>query len=241
MCPLVAAPNRGYNDYQRTSNFDTGVLWNDARGANHNHFISGILDVSRYAYLGIGTQEILSSHTFAVTWFSDDGGSTLLGVRSFQIISNIQNAAQMRIPNLGPFCTLEWIAFGVTNYNVITNAWGTNRVYPLEFIPRGALVVDRQNIPIGAGTAITDYPTDYYSGPVQVGLYNTIGPGTFVLRYLSQVGVWTVFDQVAVPAAATFVRFTTVVPGGAWRTEFTNPGAASNYYVEIAPSPTGST
>jgi hypothetical protein len=238
--PLVSSPNRGYDDYQRITNFDTNILVSQDTGVGHPHIFGPIIDVSRYAYVGISNTEILSQHVFALSWFTDLAGDAVLGLRQFGFDAAILQSAQMRIVNLGPFVAPEWINNGAVNYHAQTQLFASNRVYPTEFVPHWPNLVDKQGIAIGAGGTDTVYPTDYYSGPAHVSVYGNVA-GLFVsLQYLNIAFAWRAMETFQSTSITFLTTYATILPAGAWRLFVSNPGAAGNYSVIVTPSTTGS-
>lgn len=239
MSPLAPSGARGYADYQRLDNWDSGVLWNEATGIVNTQINSPVLDVSRYAYLtgyAICGQNGL---TVQIQWTMDAAQQVLAGSRSFTLTQPISGPMQFRIPNLGPFAQLLLTPFGGAAYSLNVNAGATNRVHPLEFIPANPAILDGQGVALPASGTVITYPTDYYAGPLSIDF--TPGVAAWLtLDVLTSAGAWHRMYLMS-GAAGSETVFTWVTPPGAWRMNVINQGAAaSTFGLRAVPSMTGS-
>lgn len=239
MSPLVAQPNRGYSDYQRTSNYDSGVLFSGNSGSSVFPIGSGILDVSRYAYVGAWVSCTAGTVLVSISWFLDAAGSIPLGSQQFVADSHITNPLTSRLVNLGPFCDVS-ISQVVGGSSVSMVMIGSNRDYPIAITPVNPVLMDQQAAAIGANATVTVYPFDYYAGPVQFGFFSTPGVVTFRLKYLTSSNSWDFVQEAPVSAAGAWDTFTWITPPGAWRMEMANGGTAGDFYLTATPSATGS-
>lgn len=240
MSPLVSAPNRGYADYQRQSNWDTGVLWNEDTGPIAADVTSPVIDMSRSAFVGMNIAALTGQPLIILNWYLDAGATLPVGRRQFQMTQSIANNAQVRMLNMGPFLQITLSRVTVPNYRVIMQVYGTSRTYPLEFIPRSSLLIDVQGQAIGASPAnVTTYPIDYYAGPVRVAVFG-LSSGFITLDYLNGSGVLDPIDQQSMNASGDTV-FNTVVPVGAWAVNVQNGSTATSYDLIVTPSFTGAT
>lgn len=241
MSPLAVPPNRGYADYQRIGNYDSAPLFNQVVGPQNTQFTSGILDVSRYAYLGGRITPNGGDFSVQLTWFADAAGTITLNWRTFQITPNIAGNATLHIPNLGPFVQLQLTAIGGANYTTTIVLIGTNRVHPLEFIPRNPLLLSVQNLAIAANSHVIIYPSDYYAGPVQWLIQaNVATPWAVEFDSLQPDGTYPAIYQLSGNSADT--PGTALTPPGAWRAIVYNTDvAAHNFWFVVTPSMTGAT
>ena len=239
--PIASQPTRGYTDYQREGNFDTGSFF----GTNVLQLltmplVSNLQDVSRYAYVA-GTFDCgLGQIQIEFDWFLDGQASAAIGKRIIMVDANIAAIAQIRLPNLGPFLQ-------ITLTPVTANpecAWqfiASNRVYPLEMIPVHPVLIALQGQAINAGATLNLYPVDYYSGPVAVWYDPTFTTGNCDLQYLTTSGTWAYIDQLSHTTNGNNDR-QWVVPTGAWRLTVGNTSAGnSSFFLGVTPSTTGST
>lgn len=241
MCPLISAPNRGYADYQRVGNYDSGILWSVDTGSINVGISSPLLDVGRYAYLGGTIAGLLNQSQVSIFWYADAAATIQVGERFIQLHGQILQPAQIRLPNLGPFVRINCNITGGANQDVQANVFGTNRVHPLEFIPVNPLVIDQQNVAIAAGVTANLYPFDYYAGPCRLWMLVS-QTSQWQLQALSSAGVWELFDQQQGFAAFANVEQTLITPPGAWRLAVQNTsGTAGNYWAVVTPSTTGAT
>lgn len=240
MSPIAQPPSRGYNDWQRIGNYDTGLLYQNTLTNSNANFLGPILDVSRFAYLSGTMNETQSMSTVAVQWYSDDIQTQFMGQVELTLVSNIVPVAQLRVPNLGPFCVVEQSVIGVTRYTSTVNIFATNRVHPLELIPQFAPMIDRQAQPLGASSSAIDYPNGYYSGPAQLAV-NCTQNVQVAVRILSIVGTWDICWASPVITANNWFTAVFYAPLSAWRVETINQTAvAATYYTIVLPATTGS-
>lgn len=239
--PLVSAPNRGYSDWQRTQNMDTGVLASINRGATKPSDDSGIQDVSRFEYLGGQDRCFTTPVLVTVFWFADAAGLVTMGARQFVLSPSVANAAQYRLPNLGPFVEIQWASISGGNFAHQATILATNRFHPLEFIPESALLKFDAGIVIGAATNVDSFPTDYYSGPVSCQIASAGGATAFQAQAETSGGAIVNISPAITPAANVFANLPFVAPPGVWWIAVLNPGAATNYSITAVPTMTGST
>lgn len=239
--PLAPTGTRGYADSQRVSNYDTGVLWNLSTGPNTTDWVSPVLDVSRFAYLGMNIAALLGQPQVNLAWYLDAQATIACGTRVFALDTNISGNAHARILNLGPFVQITIARVTAPQYYLQIQAYATNRVYPFEFIPTNPVILSQQNVAIGAGINANVYPVDYYAGPVNVWFDAAYANGGVSLQYLNQSGTWE-FNDERVTTAVGVYTYQMVTPPGAWRLVVgNNTGGASSYYLVVTPSLTGST
>ena len=239
MSPIAAPPARGFADFQRTGPWDSGTLYDDP-GTNLNGPAStGVLDVSRFAYLcGYDLALVLPVKVVA-SWSDPSNSIGTTGQRVFTLSPNVQNFAQWRLLNLGPAVEVTWTPLGGAAWNHTAAVFASNRDAPLEMAPIEPVVIDQDTVAIGAASTATVYPTDYYAGPVQVAVH-AADAMTLILDYLNPAGVWRQFYVLTLPAGG-WQNVTALVPEGAWRARVTNAGGASTYDLKIVPSLTGGT
>ena len=237
--PLLASSNRGYADWQRVENWDTGDLWSASGNNVAVGTASPILDVSRSGYLGGYLTGSGVGAIFTATWYIDAAGTIPIGTRAFVLIDNILSEAQVRLPNLGPFVQLALDPLTNGNFSYSAQVFGTNRVHPLEFIPSHAALIEETNTPVPATSTLFYYPQDYYSGPVQVYTSPT-GAVTVAIQLIDPLGNWYNTTLYTVAANANDTR-EGIAPPGAWRMAVVNGGGSSvNISLAVTPSMTGS-
>lgn len=240
MSPLVSSPARGYADWQRLDNWDSAPLFSETNIDIAGTHSSPVLDVSRYAY--IGGYDISNANPAVVgfNWFADAAATITLGGVEFLLSPLIQDFAQYRLPNLGPFLQVSWAQVVAGHPSHTCRLIGTNRAHPLEFIPEGPLQYNIQSVALAAGAVVNIYPTDYYAGPMRV--WGFFGAGfQWSLQTLLPDGTWIFIDQSPPTTVTTDVSAVTITPRGAWRFQIFNGGGAPfNYSFAAQPSQTGS-
>lgn len=236
--PLLASPNRGYADWQRVENWDTGSLWTSSNGSVAGPVTSPAIDVSRIGYLAGYLGSSQNSFIALFAWYTDDGLGVPLGSRYIVCSSLIGHDAQLRIPNMGPYLQVTLTSTTGANFGYLARLWGTNRVDPLELIPNSPFLLDVQNTAIGASAIATLYPTDYYSGPISVWTHAANSNMATSLEVLDYQGTWDIVGQWT-PAALNY-DFIAIAPPGAWRILVQNLATSSSaYYLFVQPSMTG--
>lgn len=241
MSPLVQPPNRGYADWQRVENYDSGVL------LAVNQLIGGLpvtfgpVDMSRY--LAIGGLMGVSGNAGLVQmfWYDDSSALALVGQRQFTLSPLIPLAAQLRIPNLGPFLEIAptWLAGGSMTF--VCNLIGTNRDLSMDFIPSAPLLIDQDAVALGASGAVISYPNSYYAGPVRL-WFTCTQSALWQLQVLSPTNAWETVDEFELAGGGVTSTTNILTPPGAWRIVVTNETAvAATYYLKATPSTTGAT
>lgn len=240
MSPLLSSPNRGYADWQRVENWDTGQLWAFSANNINATQISPVLDVSRSTYLGGWLANSFNLCRFQANWFLDQAATVGVGERDFILSQNIPNAAQIRIPNLGPFVQITLGALGV-NYSPQVEIFGTNRYHPLEFIPVWPVAINQSVVSIPANTTQTYWPNDYYAGPVSAHVQGQQA-GQLQLWGYNQAGNAQQLDEYD-PAANAATSVKMVTPPGPWFVTVKNLSttAAGLFSTFVTTSQTGST
>lgn len=242
MSPLVNAPNRGYADWQRVDNYDSGQLYSDPGTSGAGSIATSVLDVSRYGYIAGYDFAAAGSFEAGFFWYIDAAATVGVGLRQFMLDSNITDDAQYRLPNMGPFLKVAWSTIGAGPWTHRAELFGTNRVHPLELIPRSPVLIDQQAIAIAAGATATFYPSGYYSGPAQWWVETGTQVGSLRFQYLTTAGTWDILNELPSVAATSDGSGIAVVPSGAWRAQLTNEGAVSaSFYLTVTPTMTGAT
>lgn len=231
----------GYADFQRVVNWDSEVLAQSIfallrTGKN----TIGPMYMGRYAYL-MGFMKVqVNNVTVNCKWSADKGGVEEIAERSFVLGEQNLVVAQLHLPNLGPWLRIEMIPnTEVLNWRLTMVLIGSNRVHPLELIPRQPVLID-QAVTAGAAGNVSVSPSDCYAGPVRIMVDGGIQAVQHVKLEIGTVaGGWIEIDRIATTAAAQFSG-NMVVPAGLWRMtiEFT---AAATFTFAVTPSLTGST
>lgn len=231
----------GYPDGQRVQNWDSPSLFSASPANSAAQIVSGVLNVSRFAYLVLYANLTGSPGDCAITidWYQDRGATDLIGSRQV-ILSHSIPIAQWRPVNLGPYAIVQ-ISPASGNLTGSFNLVASNRVHPLEFVPVNAVLVDNQNLAIAANGVDTLYPSDYYAGPLYVWLTPNFGTGFVVVEALTSSGNWDVVGGAKITTTG-YQSLTPVVPPGAWRLLVENTvAAASTLGIAAVASVTGST
>lgn len=242
MSPLVSAPARGYADWQRVENWDSDTLYTAPNAPTTGVTQSGVLDVSRYGYLGGFAYNAQNSTCILfITWFADQAGTITIAQRKILLTAVVTNPAHLRVPNLGPFCTLVFNPIGGASYTPRAVIFGTNRFHPLELIPiSGVLMHVATNIPANGSSNF--FPTDYYSGPARASIVGLGGAISVQYLYTADDGSSVQFDQFSVPSGQLQFSSNTIIVPGAWFVTVNNTNAAvQGINLSVIPSATGST
>lgn len=223
---------------QRTGPWDSPVLHEETNAVFAVAHSTGLLDVSRWGYLG-GYDFLTNGDAMVdIQWFADGGASVGIGERRFQLSTLIPGAAMYRLPNLGPFAHVTWTPISGGNVAHSDCLIGTNRTHPLEMIPAQPTLVDLNAVALAGSATVTNYPASYYAGPLHVH-YFTGQAGQLNFQYLTAADAWDNFDVVPI-VASTHTSFVTVVPPGAWRVQaINNTAVATTFNLQAVPSLTG--
>lgn len=226
MSPLVAAPNRGYPDWQRIDNYDSGVLFSlnvlNVTAAQ----LSPIIDVSRYARLGSFMSVSGDNCQILMQWYMDAAGTVQVGERVFQVAGALFPSHQSFFINLGPFVRVAITPMSSAATNINWVVFGTNRDSVSEVTPRANNLVNVQNLNIGAGANVIIRPSDYASGAA---LMWVIVTQVFTVLFLALSGSST-FDptlQISNAAANSNVVQPLALPLGAWALQVVNNGGVA--------------
>lgn len=238
--PLISAPARGYTDYQRLGNFDSAPIFS-ASGTNLNGVdeVTGILDVSRFAYLG-GFDRVTNGRALVtLQWYADSAGAIPVGSRQYVLLNatlEIGNSMQYRVPNLGPFLKATWHQLSGTAFH-FCQLLGTNRFHPLEAIPVNVQPITLNGIAQNPGS-ITYFPTDYVSGPVFFAIQSNVASVQFVPQTFDRTGNSQTLFAIT-PVAAAWTSFVLPIPLGAWQLTISVGGAAATIFAFATPSLSG--
>lgn len=238
-----SAGPEGYADWQRVDNWDSPILREITEVERVGSFTTPIFNISRYGYIAgvIGAQ--LNPVNIEFGYAMDETFTRLAGFRSFVSSPNITRKANIRIPNLGPYCRITFNPLNAgQHWRENTIVFGTNRISPMEFFPSQALLIKKSLAAIGASETQTIYPTDYFAGPAQ--LFATCNKANFSLTLsVQQIGGSDILtlDQ-AVPGAGAIVERSVLLPPGAWYVQVGNGTAEAGLYdLTVLASLTGST
>lgn len=240
MSPVLGAGSLGYDDYQRTANFDSGQLASVHSPPSASTLTFGPFNMSRWAYLAASISPNTNPFLIQLQWSADEAGFEPTGAMEFTITPSIGEAMQFRLPNLGAWVTVTFMALGGLNWGSDGFLYATNRVSPLVFTPEIALLIDLQSITIPTGFTQEFYPSGYYAGPVSLWFESNGNNNGYLFQYLSPGGAWNDFNVHTPPTAGdTFASL--VVPMGAWRVHIANSsGVTITYFLAVTPSLTGS-
>lgn len=236
----ISAPgSRGYGDWQRVDNWDSDPILQEFINPTVGGITSGVLDVSRFAYLGGSVQVTGGTCLMQVNWYADQALTEQIGSRRWTLGAPPGSPCSMRVPNLGPFCTVGFFLIGGAPLaDVLLIA--TNRYNPLEFIPQFPLLVSQQNVTIAAAGSLTVTMGDYYAGPVQWWVANPTGSVAMLrFNFIDVDGTNKTIYQAQIPVTAD-TNGTAIVPPGIWSAVLiNNSGAAANFFLTVRHSVTG--
>jgi hypothetical protein len=144
------------------------------------------------------------------------------------------------IPNLGPFCSMTFTpATEATVWKQTGVVEMSNRVYPLELVPNGPLLLNSSGA-LAEAQSLTLYPSTYFSGPVRLLVNKEVQQLTVKVEASIGAGAWVPIDERTIEGAKTVEAYAVTVPSTAWRITLVNT-LAQNYGLRATPSMTGST
>jgi hypothetical protein len=238
--PLGAGP-AGYPDWRRIVDWDGPVVWEILTKAITGEAESGVIDCSRYGYIGgraFCTPEPLQ---LRLEWFADQAATKPVGQWLMVISPLVANPAQLRIPNMGPFVRVHLEGKeGTTKSTATVRLYVTNRIHPLQLIPVNSVIV-HSALAYAEGESKFVTPTDYYAGPVEVNYESNVGAATAVVVEMEvQPGVLAACPILRFGATVPSAQQKIILPAGAFRLHIANEGAARSINVNLQTSLTGS-
>lgn len=239
MSPLVNSPLRGYADWQRIDNYDSGALFSESAAPHNGAWNTPAIDVSRYAYLGgyVSVAGVNVSATFR--WYIDAALTTQVGERDIAYNSAVTGKQQFRIQNMGPFLQVAFTT--ITGASSVTQTlFGTNRVHPLEFIPATGYIWSEVNHSVNTGGVLGVTPTAMYAGPANLFWFSTVANWGVQIFQLVPFGTDALLWSVNTVAGNQ--NYQIVCPLPSWYVLVANnTGGTNSYDLAITPSITGST
>lgn len=212
----------GYQDYQRASQWGSGVAVFSLTGAQNGVVSTGALNMSGYGSLYIFGSVADNNVTFTATWYLDQALTVPCGVRHSKVLQNVVNAQQATWPQFGPWCQVVFTPpAGVPVWTPTIRMLASNRTPGSPFMPTNSSLIDSSGSLL-AGASVTLYPSDFYAGPIQ---WLTIGGSQGVtiehLSYSDAANAYNTvyFYSVAANAADQEVFY---VAGGGWGVTITN-------------------
>ena len=239
MSPIQSSPNRGYADWQRIDNYDSGVLISATRNNDATPFTSAIVDVSRYANISGNFNQQAGNFRVTLTWFADSAGTTVLGVRKFVIDGGgIAQGTQYVLRNGGPFVQMDVRAVDVNPLTYALNFIGTNREYPVEAIPQTNVLLDFQPLNVASGQTSFVGPQCNFCGPVFVYVDAPNANSNVQLRYHLTSNIYDDFWIAGLANGAN--SFFVTVPLDQWQLGiFNGSGAAAGYTLTVVACTSG--
>lgn len=231
---------RGYGDWQRIVNWDGPTLYESTALQHEGRFMPiARMAADRYSHLSgllsVGENPVLVT----LGWWTAQTEAKALCLRQFVLDPKVPESAFLHIPNMGPWLEVEMTpASEVTRWKLSTALAYSNRVFPLELVPRYPALLDVTHEFAGAG-AFTVYPSGYYAGPIRLLLSQSAAlTANAKLEVAKEPGVWVVIDVASIAAAET-KGFTMLAPSGAWRVTLEASGI-DTVICRVVPSVTGS-
>jgi len=237
MSPLVAAPVRGYPDWQRIDNYDTGVLWPVNVVGSGAIQLSPILDVSRFARSCIQVGVGVNSVTLVAQWYADDAGVTVVGERDIVLAAGMPTF-QLALVNMGPFVRLAYEPFGGNATNITSAMFASNREFVSEMVPRQSLLINIQGAALAANSNIAAVVVDNYAGPATL-FASTTQQFEVAVETFTEGGTWDFTTSVNIQPIGSY-NTVVVLPCGSNRAHIYNTSAAAmTYDLSLVASNTG--
>jgi hypothetical protein len=231
------AERQGYGDYQRTVNWDGPQILREFN-THEGVFTSARFNAARFAYLAGMFNSSISSFLITLQWFMEEGGGETIGQREFVLDEGITSFGQIHLPHLGPWFQFTLKGKPATLYGPGILLFNSNRVYPLEFLPKGPVLLQYSHVYAALGEENV-FPLSYYSGPMQMTITNT-GANVKVTVTIEAETAPGVFAAVSTFNTTSASASTTLyAPVGAWRVNVKVNGATTAG-VQLLPFLTGS-
>lgn len=239
--PLVAAPNRGYSDWQRIQNYDTGELYTVTNTTTPTQ-TSTIQDVSRFSTLGqyiTGSGGVLRINT---VYYLDAAGTIPVGGKeSFFPSGGAGGGVALRETIQGPFVKVQWATIGGGNLNNTFLIFANNRGIPPDVLTGIQMICSQQAVsaPVGLTAPVT---LGAGAGPAQVWFQDdNTGRLVFEIRATNPSTGNNDFIDEMVSAPAPGARYLVNLPLLGYSFAVSNSNAAAvTYYLAVSLYPTGS-
>jgi hypothetical protein len=231
------AERQGYADYQRTVNWDGPQVLREFN-SHEGLFTTARFNAARFAYLAGFFTSVISSFLVTIQWFMEEGGGENVGRREFVLDEGITGSGQIHLPHLGPWFQIAMKGKPATLYEPAILLFNSNRVYPLEFLPQGPVLLKYSHVFAALGEENV-FPLSYFAGPMRMGLTNT-GANvkvTVSIEVEAEPGVFVLVDSFNTTSATGAA--TMYAPVGAWRVNVKVNGATT-VGVQLFPFLSGS-
>lgn len=234
----MSAPT-GYPDWQRQVSWDGPVLFNLAAQPSGGAFTTGPWDVSRFAYLDIQGLIQGNAGLMTVQWYADALATVFLS----DVLIPLDNVTRIpkfhfRLINGGPYVKVTFSNV-VGAYNITAIGFGSNRVHPLQGIPRDYTLIRQSAVAINAGQTLEFTPLSLYAGPARISIFTAGQLMQPIVNGMNTVCVYEpidTFQMTGTPQAAN-----TILPLGAWTVSVDNTSAAnSTVWIHVVGSASGS-
>jgi hypothetical protein len=236
--PLLASPNRGYADWQRIQNYDSGSLLSVSRLLSATPVLLPAIDVSRYLAIGGTIDPANAAMLVTFNWYLDVGLTELVGTRSMTIDVHFDLPPCFRLPNLGPFLQLTVQTLGGVG-QVSVSLFATNREAAYDLVPQTPTLLNEIGVTIAGGASGTFYPSCPFCGPAELFVY---GPESYewAINVLTVAPSYTNFAFGA-QAGGDPINQIVLLPFSACNVTVTNAsGTSAAYDVVLVPSTSGS-
>jgi len=246
--PVVKPGSRGpvgYPDYQRVENWDGVRLLYFGTLAKHTGLQTyGPYFVGQYAALLVSLSKGNKPITVRFTWSYE--GEVEVGNPSREISLEPVNGparAQLRLPNLGPWVTIEFIPESeATKWEMVAAVLPTNRQYAYESNPVSGLVIPETLKKVKGASEGFWYPEWLWGGPVQAYVNTNKKTGAFGVEYYNVAAAAWKYSVLESLEGKEWYNIKAVVPLTAWRVKvYNNPAEEASITVTVAPAVTGST
>lgn len=230
--PIIAPPNQGYSDWQRTVNWDGPLL------DSGTHLVpafgttfSSVLNLQRYSFIAGEMINPTGYMTVDFIFYMDEAMTVRTGRFSTALNSGMGTGMLMHIPCLGPFCQYDLTDTSGAPNQVTSQMFATNRAgwSPFNLGPGGLIAGGAGSI--GASSAVIDNAPLNYGGPATLGYALNSGNGSVYLETLDLNGNWDIF-YASPPITSTVQQIVQLtIPSGPVRSQMNNLGGATAYSV----------
>ncbi len=239
MSPILGAGGTGYDDYQRTQNWDSAELYSFTAPPSSSSLFSPVLAVPRWAYIEGYITVNTGPAGVSFTWFTDALGLDTTGIIQFVLSPLITAPCQFRFPNMGPYVQAALGTPPIGTWGATGRLFASNRVQSLTMIPQQPVLIDLQAFTLSTGGNPL-YPGQYFAGPVSCWAQNGTGNTVLMaLQYLTAAGNWDYLYQSASINSSPGTPFSFTTPIGAWRIFASATIGGAGNYLAVTPAITG--
>ena len=233
----------GAHDFQTGEQWQSEMAFNEssgfvASGTTTTFPASGTYVCSNWQATQLRCQTVTRIFDYTAQWFLNPGGGTPIGERRWSVYDGWPLATFLSLTNLGPYMKLQVSNFSGGSGTAFVMGCFTNRVLGPFQPPYSSPMIVADNVPVGAGAAVTRIADYLYAGPAVLWTFSSCADYSIDLRCRASDGVLSYVDhsnEIRVPQNAGD-SWAVVVPPRLMSVTFTNQtGVSGNFFCTLTP------